>query len=97
MKISFRTGVLFCVTLAALGIGSVVLGKKASVNAASVQAPRFEVDPMWPKPLPNHWVIGNTIGVIEPGGCAAATHHVGRSERAWCSRCFKTRLRRSLA
>jgi len=28
-----------------------------------VQAPRFEVDPMWPKPLPNHWVIGQTIGV----------------------------------
>ena len=28
-----------------------------------MQAPRFEVDPMWPKPLPNHWVIGATIGV----------------------------------
>src|SRR5207344_3509779 len=27
------------------------------------QAPRFEVDPMWPKPLPNHWVTGNIIGV----------------------------------
>ena len=26
-------------------------------------APRFEVDPMWPKPLPNHWVLGMTIGV----------------------------------
>src|SRR4029077_12297615 len=23
----------------------------------------FEVDPMWPKPLPNHWVLGNVIGV----------------------------------
>jgi hypothetical protein len=29
----------------------------------TVQAPRFEVDPMWPKPLPNHWVLGNVIGV----------------------------------
>ena len=28
-----------------------------------VQAPRFEVDPLWPKPLPNHWVLGSTIGV----------------------------------
>jgi hypothetical protein len=28
-----------------------------------VDAPRFEVDPMWPKPLPNHWVMGNVIGV----------------------------------
>ena len=25
--------------------------------------PTLEVDPMWPKPLPNHWVMGNTIGV----------------------------------
>jgi len=26
-------------------------------------APRFEVDPLWPKPLPNHWLLGSTIGV----------------------------------
>ena len=24
---------------------------------------RFEVDPFWPKPLPNHWLLGATIGV----------------------------------
>ena len=28
-----------------------------------MQAPRFEVDPLWPKPLPNHWLLGSTIGV----------------------------------
>ncbi len=27
------------------------------------EAPEFEVDPMWPKPLPNHWLLGMTIGV----------------------------------
>ncbi len=27
------------------------------------QAPVFEVDPLWPKPLPNHWVTGSTIGL----------------------------------
>ncbi len=27
------------------------------------QAPLFEVDPFWPKPLPNHWVLGSTIGL----------------------------------
>lgn len=27
------------------------------------QAPRFEVDPFWPKPLPNHWVMGATVGL----------------------------------
>ena len=28
-----------------------------------VQAPAYEVDPMWPKPMPNHWILGSTIGV----------------------------------
>jgi DNA-binding beta-propeller fold protein YncE len=52
-----------CVALAvALGIASIILDR-AAVKAAPVMAPRFEVDPMWPKPLPNHWVIGNAIGV----------------------------------
>jgi DNA-binding beta-propeller fold protein YncE len=27
------------------------------------QAPIFEVDPFWPRPLPNHWVTGSTIGL----------------------------------
>jgi hypothetical protein len=26
-------------------------------------APIFEVDTMWPKPLPNHWILGSVIGV----------------------------------
>jgi DNA-binding beta-propeller fold protein YncE len=37
------------------------------VHAAAVMAPRFEVDPFWPKPLPNHWIIGQTIGVAADG------------------------------
>ena len=28
-----------------------------------MQAPAFEVDPMWPKPMPNHWILGSAIGV----------------------------------
>ena len=39
-----------------------VLQKEADA-AAAAQAPRFEVDPLWPKPLPNHWLLGSTIGV----------------------------------
>ena len=35
----------------------------AGVSEGGVQAPMFEVDPLWPKPLPNHWVMGSTIGV----------------------------------
>ncbi|HEX6047878.1 MAG TPA: hypothetical protein VFZ21_01370 [Gemmatimonadaceae bacterium] len=45
----------------ALGLGQRVL--MANVQPQTVQAPRFEVDPFWPKPLPNHWVIGSAIGV----------------------------------
>src|SRR3954466_3573647 len=37
--------------------------QRAGATGQTVMAPRFEVDPMWPKPLPNHWVLGNVIGV----------------------------------
>ena len=30
---------------------------------AEREAPMFEVDPFWPKPLPNHWLLGSTIGL----------------------------------
>src|SRR4029453_9582533 len=35
----------------------------AAQSRAAAQAPIFEVDPLWPKPLPNHWVLGSTIGL----------------------------------
>ena len=62
-KRHFYRGVGFLAVVGALGIGSAWLSRKAVVEAAGTQAPRFEVDPMWPKPLPNHWVMGNVIGV----------------------------------
>jgi DNA-binding beta-propeller fold protein YncE len=58
------TGAAFLVVLAALGAAHQVLQPIAVAQAqSSAQAPRFEVDPFWPKPLPNHWVLGNAIGV----------------------------------
>src|SRR3989442_5515977 len=63
MKRNCCVAVAFVVLLAALGVGSAVLEKRAAVEAAAVQAPRFEVDPFWPKPLPNKWILGQTIGV----------------------------------
>ena len=35
----------------------------AAGDAGGPQAPMFEVDPLWPRPLPNHWLLGSTIGV----------------------------------
>ena len=32
-------------------------------SKGNVQAPLFEVDPFWPKPLPNHWNLGAAVGV----------------------------------
>ncbi len=46
-----------------LGGAGWLLRERTTVHAATVMAPRFEVDPFWPKPLPNHWVLGQTIGV----------------------------------
>src|SRR6266567_3768862 len=57
-------GASFVVVLATLAVGQAVLDKTAAAQTKGVQAPRFEVDPMWPKPLPNHWVLGQTIGVF---------------------------------
>ncbi|MFI5228568.1 MAG: hypothetical protein ACHQWU_05840 [Gemmatimonadales bacterium] len=31
--------------------------------APAVVAPRFEVDPLWPKPMPSHWILGSAVGV----------------------------------
>ena len=50
--------------LVALGFTQSWLERTAAAQSkATVQAPRFEVDPLWPKPLPNHWILGSTIGV----------------------------------
>jgi hypothetical protein len=62
MKRNVYVGAAFIALIAVLAVASVVLDRKSTVEAATVQAPRFEVDPMWPKPLPNHWVMGNIIG-----------------------------------
>ena len=53
--------VLVLVVLTAAGV--LVARELAGQSRNSVQAPYFEVDPLWPKPLPNHWILGSTIGV----------------------------------
>src|SRR5712671_2484627 len=57
-------GAAFPIALAVLGVAQIALEKQAAAQAkTAVQAPKFEVDPLWPKPLPNHWLLGMTIGV----------------------------------
>ena len=66
MKNPFRSrnlmiGAGFVAALGALGVGQFAF--QGHAVAQSKMAPKFEVDPFWPKPLPNHWVMGMSIGV----------------------------------
>lgn len=46
-----------------LGCIATLSGGTAVAQGDKVTAPRFTVDPLWPKPLPNHWVLGHAVGV----------------------------------
>jgi DNA-binding beta-propeller fold protein YncE len=46
-----------------LAAGVSVLQNVASAQPAMVEVPMFEVDPLWPKPIPNEGLLGMTIGV----------------------------------
>ncbi len=57
-KVAVGSGLVIAV--AALGAAQATLGAS---DRQLVQAPKFEVDPVWPKPMPNHWLLGSVIGV----------------------------------
>ena len=65
MKRNLFVGSTLLALLIALGIGQSVLVKKTEAQAKgnNVMVPRFEVDPTFPKPMPNHWYQGMSIGV----------------------------------
>jgi DNA-binding beta-propeller fold protein YncE len=54
-------------TVVLLACGDANAGEGDSADAVvSVQdggVPLFEVDPFWPQPLPNHWLMGSVVGV----------------------------------
>ena len=56
-----RVAVVVAVIAAVAGV--IYSLRDAAAPGTAVPAPYFEVDPLWPKPLPNHWLIGSTIGV----------------------------------
>jgi hypothetical protein len=49
--------------LLVLALGAAYTFLERRTWAQAQEAPRFEVDPFWPKALPNHWVLGQAIGV----------------------------------
>ena len=63
-KRNLSVGLIFVAVIGALGIAQNAFERRAAAQAkGAVMAPRFEVDPAFPKPLPNHWYMGQTIGL----------------------------------
>lgn len=62
MRRDLLAGLALAIVLAGLGACS-----KALDSGGGPLAPQFAVDPLWPKPLPNHWVIGSAVGVAVDG------------------------------
>ena len=62
---NFYVGVTIAVVIAVLAAAQYTLQTVANAqeNGRSNQAGIYEVDRMWPKPLPNNWVLGATVGL----------------------------------
>jgi DNA-binding beta-propeller fold protein YncE len=67
---------------------AVILGS-AAVESARLgqQGPSFQVDPFWPKPLPNHWLLGSVTGIA-----VDARDHVWVVHRGYDSMTARTEI-----
>ena len=64
MKRTSATGAVLGITALGLALGAAGVERAAVARAAqAVEAPVFEVDPFWPRPLPNRWLMGSAVGV----------------------------------
>jgi DNA-binding beta-propeller fold protein YncE len=65
MTRNFYVGVTIAAVIAALAITQYTLQTvaRAQENGSANRAGIYEVDRMWPKPLPNNWVLGSTVGL----------------------------------
>ena len=65
LKTKLFMGVALTAALVGLGLGQSYMEKDViEASAQTLQAPAFEVDPFWPQPLPNEWILGNVIGAL---------------------------------
>ena len=64
-RIRTAVALIASVSVAALVVAagvSLVAGEASAARGGKV-APHFAVDPSWPKPLPNNWLIGQVAGI----------------------------------
>jgi len=59
---SFVNAAVLTASVVCLCAGVSMLQFTATAQDAMVEAPIFEVDPLWPKPIPNEGLLGMTIG-----------------------------------
>ena len=62
-KRNLTFGISLVVAITVLACAAELVDDMAANQDGATMAPMFEVDPFWPKPLPNHWILGATIGV----------------------------------
>jgi hypothetical protein len=60
MRHRLSIAAVLVISIGLLGVASTAL-EEAGVQTA--EAPKFKADPLWPKLLPNHWLLGSGIGV----------------------------------
>src|SRR5258708_40274911 len=61
------------VTYALLAVAGVLAAPcAATAQDAKTAIPQFQVDALWPKPLPNNWILGQVAGIT-----------VDRFDRVW--------------
>jgi hypothetical protein len=50
------------IKIASFVIAVAMCGTQTSAQNVSA-VPQFQVDPFWPKPLPNNWILGQVSGI----------------------------------
>src|SRR5262245_17568756 len=58
----FLYGAVLAASAIGLAAGVSMLRDTATAQQNTVEIPMFEVDPLWPKPIPNEGLLGMTIG-----------------------------------
>ena len=71
----------------ALTLGAMLTIGIGALVAQAQQVPTFQVDPLWPKPLPNHWLFGSITGVA-----VDAQNHVWVVHRGAASMTARTEI-----
>src|SRR5262249_62240498 len=83
----------------AAGGGAVLFSQNVAAQGRGGQAPRLDVDPLWPKPFPvdKHWALGSVtcvavdaedhVWVVNPGSAALLYNDKGPTSKPSANAC----------